>query len=91
MVGNQLQFARGNWKESAEKEAEERSRKMLASERKKWQEKTVSVATQSDPVKEEVVKVQKEVAVQMEVEIEKKGVGDSEDVVMAPGRQVKHV
>ncbi|KAF8430800.1 hypothetical protein BGX38DRAFT_1146782 [Terfezia claveryi] len=66
------------------------SRKILVSERKKWQAKgkalpveTVSVATQSDYVVGEIGKAQVEVAVQTETEIEKKGVRDTEDVVMA--------
>ncbi|KAF8427026.1 hypothetical protein EV426DRAFT_707267 [Tirmania nivea] len=89
MVGNQLQICEKNWKEWAEKEVGDRSRKIVVSERKKWQAKgkalpveTVSVGTQSDHFAGEIGKAQVEVAVQTEAEIEK-GVEDSEDVEMA--------
>ncbi|KAF8426713.1 hypothetical protein EV426DRAFT_702322 [Tirmania nivea] len=90
MVGNQLQICERNWKEWAEKEVGDRSRKIVVSERKKWQAKgkalpveMVSVGTQSDHYAGEIRKAQVEVAVQTEAEIEKKGVEDSEDVEMA--------
>ncbi|KAF8437313.1 hypothetical protein BGX38DRAFT_1283577 [Terfezia claveryi] len=90
MVGNQLQICERNWKEWAEKEVGDRSRKIVVSEPRKWQAKgkallvdTASVGTQSDHIVRELGKAQVEVAVQTEVEIEKKGAGDSEDVVMA--------
>ncbi|KAF8418289.1 hypothetical protein EV426DRAFT_700489 [Tirmania nivea] len=90
MVGNQLQICERNWKEWAQKEVGDRSRKIVVSERKKWQAKDkalpvemVSVGTQSDHFAGEIRKAQVEVAVQTEAEIEKKGVEDSEDVEMA--------
>ncbi|KAF8415993.1 hypothetical protein EV426DRAFT_687979 [Tirmania nivea] len=90
IVGNQLQICERNWKEWAEKEVGDRSRKIVVSKRKKWQAKDkalpvemVSVGTQSDHFAGEIRKAQVEVAVQTEAEIEKKGVEDSEDVEMA--------
>ncbi|KAF8418443.1 hypothetical protein EV426DRAFT_577613 [Tirmania nivea] len=88
-----LRWEKEKWverEEMAEKEVGDRSRKIVVSERKKWQAKDkalpvemVSVGTQSDHFAEEIRKAQVEVAVQTEVEIEKKGVEDSEDVEMA--------
>ncbi|KAF8428727.1 hypothetical protein EV426DRAFT_711405 [Tirmania nivea] len=79
-----------NWKEWAEKEVGDRSRKIVVSERKKWQAKgkalpveMVSVGTESDHFAGEIGKAQLEVVVQTEAEIEKKGVEDSKDVEMA--------
>ncbi|KAF8417716.1 hypothetical protein EV426DRAFT_721062 [Tirmania nivea] len=92
MVGNQLQICERNWKEWAEEEVGKRSKKILVSERKKWQAEvkalpveTVSVGTQSDHIEEGVVKVQVEVGVQTEMGVEKEGAGDSDDIVMADG------
>ncbi|KAF8428807.1 hypothetical protein EV426DRAFT_586136 [Tirmania nivea] len=85
-IGDQLQICERDWKEWAEKEVEERTKKILVSQQKKWQAKgkallveTVSVATQSDQVPV-VVEAEK---ILTEEEIEKRGAKDREDVVMA--------
>ncbi|KAF8424371.1 hypothetical protein EV426DRAFT_716989 [Tirmania nivea] len=88
-----LRWEKEKWverEEMAEKEVGDRSRKIVVSERKKWQAKDkalpvemVSVGTQSNHFAGEIRKAQVEVAVQTEAEIEKKGVEDSEDVEMA--------
>ncbi|KAF8417881.1 hypothetical protein EV426DRAFT_621510 [Tirmania nivea] len=85
-IGDQLQICERDWKEWAEKEVEERTKKILVSQQKKWQAKgkallveIVSVATQSDQVPV-VVEAEK---ILTEEEIEKRGAKDREDVVMA--------
>ncbi|KAF8416454.1 hypothetical protein EV426DRAFT_721807 [Tirmania nivea] len=86
-----LRWEKEKWVEREEMVGK-RSKKILVSERKKWQAEckalpveTVSVGTQSDHIEEGVVKVQAEVGVQTEMGVEKEGAGDSDDIVMADG------